>query len=83
MDYQDSHKRFKRADGSPVAVTNAAANLPAYQPPPPLPIAANGPGGFSNGSLDACEKCIETMRWAEEGTSWQGTQICNPQSNIP
>ncbi|KAK0269168.1 hypothetical protein LTR35_010861 [Friedmanniomyces endolithicus] len=53
MDYQDSHKRFKRADGSPVAVTNAAANLPAYQPPPPLPIAANGPGGFSNGSPSA------------------------------
>ncbi|KAK0941094.1 hypothetical protein LTR29_007371 [Friedmanniomyces endolithicus] len=59
MEYQDSHKRFKRADGSPVAVTvtNAAANLPAYQPPPPLPIATNGPGGISNRSarLYACE----------------------------
>ncbi|KAK5114075.1 hypothetical protein LTR85_010381 [Meristemomyces frigidus] len=36
MDYQDSNKRFKSANGSPVNVTNGAASLRAYQPPPAI-----------------------------------------------
>ncbi|KAK5137652.1 hypothetical protein LTR08_007947 [Meristemomyces frigidus] len=38
MDHQDSNKRFKSANGSPITIShaNAAASLPAYQPPPAI-----------------------------------------------
>lgn len=33
MDYTDSNKRLKSANGTPVAVSQGAAGLRAYQPP--------------------------------------------------
>jgi len=41
MDHYDPNKRFKSANGAPMPTPNAAANLPAYQPPAP-PMAMMG-----------------------------------------
>ncbi|KAK5731734.1 hypothetical protein LTR17_011083 [Elasticomyces elasticus] len=36
--YADPHKRFKSADGTPVSMSNGAANLPAWTPPPAVAV---------------------------------------------
>ncbi|KAK5681410.1 hypothetical protein LTS10_005940 [Elasticomyces elasticus] len=44
--YADPHKRFKSADGTPVSMSmsNGAANLPAWTPPPAVAV-SRGVGG--------------------------------------
>jgi hypothetical protein len=45
MDYQDSNKRFKAANGQAVPMyASGAANLPAYQPPSAIRNTMNGTG---------------------------------------
>ncbi|KAK4561128.1 hypothetical protein LTR86_005083 [Recurvomyces mirabilis] len=53
MEYQDSNKRFKAANGAPVPIKSPAANLPAYQPPAPVSVGGRASSSGSTANLSA------------------------------